>query len=409
MKKIFFVLIVYNVLLSICFSQGTWTQKANFPGTARFDAMSFSIGMKGYIIAGSGGGALQDFWEYDAINNIWQQKANFPGNAREQGVSFSIGAKGYLGTGIGTLYQNDFWEYDTLFDSWTQKANLGIIGRYSAIGFSIGTKGYIGCGINNNGNYLGDFWEWDKSTNAWTQKANISSPRAITTSFSIGGKGYFGTGADSLGNCLADFWEYDVALNTWIQKSNFPAGGRRDIDDGIFSVGNYEYVGTGVDINYNYFNDFWKYNPIADTWISIPSLPGVARMGASNFLINNRGYIGLGMVSSGSLLNDLWEYTDTTSGEGVNEVVNKNRAVLGDAQPNPNSGSTQIPYYIPENTNGAKIIFTDLLGRIMEEKQLQAGYGLMKIDTRDLPSGVYSYSIVINDRVVDTKKMMKSK
>lgn len=84
-------------------------------------------------------------------------------------------------------------------------------------------------------------------------------------------------------------------------------------------------------------------------------------------------------------------------------------ATLGNAQPNPNNGSTQIPYYLPQNTTGAKIIFTDMLGKVMEEKTLQAGYGLLNIDTQDLPGGIYSYSLVVGDKVIDNKKMIRNK
>ena len=82
---------------------------------------------------------------------------------------------------------------------------------------------------------------------------------------------------------------------------------------------------------------------------------------------------------------------------------------LGEPQPNPNSGSTQISYYLPDNTSGAKIIFTDMLGKVMEERILQSGYGLLNIDTKNLPNGIYSYTLVIDGKVIDNKKMMRSK
>jgi len=83
-------------------------------------------------------------------------------------------------------------------------------------------------------------------------------------------------------------------------------------------------------------------------------------------------------------------------------------ATLGEPQPNPNSGSTQIPYYLPQNTIRAKIIFTDMLGKVMEERVLQPGYGLLNIDTQDLPAGVYSYSLIVNGKVIENKKMMRN-
>jgi len=84
-------------------------------------------------------------------------------------------------------------------------------------------------------------------------------------------------------------------------------------------------------------------------------------------------------------------------------------ATLGNAQPNPNNGSTQIPYYLPDNISDAKIIFTDMLGKVMEEKPLQPGYGLLNIDTQSLPNGTYSYNMVIDGRVIDSKQMIRKK
>src|SRR5687768_11906654 len=83
---------------SCLFSQGTWTQMANFGGTARWRAVGFSIGTKGYIGTGNDGVDKNDFWEWDQATNVWTQKANFTGTARSGAVGFSIGTKGYIGT-----------------------------------------------------------------------------------------------------------------------------------------------------------------------------------------------------------------------------------------------------------------------------------------------------------------------
>ena len=88
----------------------------------------------------------------------WQSKANFGGTARYGAVAFSIGNKGYIGTGYDGSYKNDFWEFDPSTNAWTQKANFGGAARFSAVAFSIGTKGYIGTGYD--GSYKNDFWEF---------------------------------------------------------------------------------------------------------------------------------------------------------------------------------------------------------------------------------------------------------
>ena len=90
----------------------------------------------------------KDFWEWDQATNVWTQKANFGGTSRWQAVGFSVGNKGYIGTGINNLNQalKDFWEYDVLSNIWTQKSNFQGGLREAATGFSIGNKGYIGTG-----------------------------------------------------------------------------------------------------------------------------------------------------------------------------------------------------------------------------------------------------------------------
>jgi hypothetical protein len=146
----------------------TWTQKANFGGGARDRAVGFSIGNKGYI--GTGFDVMSrtnDFWEYDpgapGSLGTWIQKANFGGTARTNAVGFSIGNKGYVGTGSNGGNTNDFWEFDPGAPgspgTWIQKTNFGGTARFSAVGFSIGNKGYAGTGID--GGYTSDFWEYN--------------------------------------------------------------------------------------------------------------------------------------------------------------------------------------------------------------------------------------------------------
>ncbi|MBN2094245.1 MAG: T9SS type A sorting domain-containing protein [Candidatus Zambryskibacteria bacterium] len=194
-------------------SQNTWTQKADFGGTARWAAVGFSIGDKGYLGTGWDGSYCKDFWEYDPSQNTWTQKADFGGGERAEAVGFSINNKGYIGTGYnyntyGYGRHKDFWEYDPLTDAWSQRADFGGTTRIRAVGFSIGDRGYIGLGTDPS--YRDDFWEYNPSQNAWTQVDSFAgTARSYAVAFSVGGKGYIGTGWD--GSYRKDFWEYDTA------------------------------------------------------------------------------------------------------------------------------------------------------------------------------------------------------
>src|SRR5206468_1140961 len=103
--------------LSNSHAQDTWTQKADFGGTARYAAVGFSIGSKGYIGTGTEiGSNVQDIWEYDPTTNSWTQKADYGGGPRSHAAGFGIGSKGYIGTGETTdaILKKDFWEFDPI-------------------------------------------------------------------------------------------------------------------------------------------------------------------------------------------------------------------------------------------------------------------------------------------------------
>ena len=296
----------YNCHLDIVHVTGqqnpsnTWTQKANFNGTARNNSVGFSISNKAYVGTGSDGSFKKDFWEFDPLLNSWTQKADFGGTARHMAIGFAIGSKGYIGTGYDGSSKKDFWEFDPTINIWTQKADFGGTARYNSVGFSIGTKGYVGTGYD--GGNKKDFWEFDPILNTWTQKADFGgTARDLAIGFSIGIKGYIGTGYD--GSYKKDFWEFDPSLNTWTQKTDFGGTGRYGAVG--FSIGAKGFIGTGMEASYK--KDFWEFDPLVNLWTQRTDLSGTARYNAVGFSVGTKGYIGTG--NDGSNKNDFWEYT----------------------------------------------------------------------------------------------------
>ena len=200
----------------------TWTQKASLPGTpSRTMSTGFSIGNKGYVGTGfvdngGSGSNFKDFWEWDQATNVWTKKADFGGMARYGAVGFSIGTKGYIGTGFGgvagsTVFK-DFWEWDQATNVWTKKADFGGAARAFAVGFSIGNKGYIGNGYTGSYPLFKDFWLWDQGTDQWIMMGDFGGDARIeAVGVSIGNKGYIGTGIGGP-SFLNNFWEYDPNL-----------------------------------------------------------------------------------------------------------------------------------------------------------------------------------------------------
>ena len=115
-------------------------------GTARVDAVGFSIGSKGYIGTGYDGTNKNDYWSTTLSSILGHRKLTFGGTARQAAVGFSIGSKGYIGTGYdGT---NKMHSGNTTLSSILghRKLDFGGTARFNAVGFSIGDKGYIGTG-----------------------------------------------------------------------------------------------------------------------------------------------------------------------------------------------------------------------------------------------------------------------
>lgn len=356
MKTITFL---YAILLSVglnsSYAQSTWTQQADFGGTARTGAVGFSIGNKGYLGTGNDDNYKNDFWEYDVETNAWTQKADVKGLSLTNASGFSIGSKGYLGTGNDGNYTEQFWEYDPELNVWKKKAKFGPAqkGWYQGVGFSIGGKGYLGAGKVGVGDPQKSFWEYDPLLNTWTKKADFGgSARLGAAGFTIENKAYVGTGSDMQGSYLKDFWEYDPAQNAWTQKASFEGAGRRGAVG--FSIGNKGYLGTGY-TGANYKKDIWEYDPAVNTWVQKPSLGGTGRAYAVGFSIGNRGYIGTGRNSDG-LLKDFWEYTpDAFSGLTVNrdsyEDANTSITKLNESVINNTEHSANVKFNFEDQPN----------------------------------------------------------
>ncbi len=309
MKKFFFSFLLVLFTSLFAFSQiGSWTQKANFGGLSRSNAVGFSIGSYGYMGTGTTGSPAQDFWRYDPSNNSWTQKANFGGGNRWAAAGFSIGNYGYIGTGSdNNTYYNDFWQYDPSNNTWTQKANFGGSGRYYAFGFSSGHSGYIGTGANGS-QAFNDFYRYNPGTNTWTARANFNNARMDAFAFYVNGKGFAGTGRTYGGSptYYNDFYQYDSTTNAWTAKANFGGSVREGVS--AFVIGNYGYAGTGSINNFTTdYQDFYKYNPTANTWTAVATFTGSKRTTAAAFAVGNFGYIGTGFSTS-TYVNDFFQY-----------------------------------------------------------------------------------------------------
>lgn len=85
-------------------------------------------------------------------------------------------------------------------------------------------------------------------------------------------------------------------------------------------------------------------------------------------------------------------------------------ASLMQNSPNPFNGTTTIGYQLPSTFDSAELQIVNLAGELLKVVDLKkGGYGELKVNTFDFPTGTYTYSLIVNGERADTKKMVLTK
>ena len=76
--------------------------------------------------------------------------------------------------------------------------------------------------------------------------------------------------------------------------------------------------------------------------------------------------------------------------------------------PNPFAEQTVISYNIPSTATRSQILFYDNGGNLFKSVDIKTtGKGQLNVFANDLSSGMYSYTLIVDGNVIDTKKMIK--
>ena len=388
------------ILISIPFilKADYWIQKADFGGTARFGVANFSIGNKGYIGLGSDAYPsyhfLNELWEYDPSADSWTQKASFPGAARYTPIAFAIGTKGYVGVGWNQVNSfNDLWEYDQTSNSWTQKGNFPGPLRQGGIAIVLNSKAYAGFGVNGS-TLLNDFYSYNDTNDTWTPLANFSGPvRVPGFGFAINNRVYVGCGIAGGSTFFSDTWEYNPSLNTWSQKADFPGTGRYA---GVyFTVNNKGYTGLGKNAS-TQFNDFYEYDPVTDFWIGKASC--TANIIEFGFTIGSKGYAGTGLSASLGISKQFWEYTP----DSTTAIAELNADNFISTFPNPTAA--QVTLNFKKVINGSMQLFNSF-GELLGQTQISSS--MFSTDMSNKPKGIYFISVTDASGNKVVKKIVK--
>jgi len=295
-----------------------WLVGPNLPirnGWGRFSMGSFALSGQGYFVAGGimdathVQGTSTDVICFNPATGTWSQKAAFPGYARTGMASFAVNNLGYVCTGVGTNYSTatkETWQYSPIQNFWSRKASLPGPARSYGVGVGLNGMGYVGTGTTNAGGEDGgltDWWQYNPTTDSWTAKRSMPAIRGRWGAVAFandqpGGKAYVGTGVDwpFYGPGLGDCNEYDPVADTWTSMPSLPAGTPGRMHAVGMSLADGGVVGTGYN-GYNY-TDFWEFSFTTKTWSKMADIPG-QRFLAQGFTIGRTLYVGGGLYGPG--------------------------------------------------------------------------------------------------------------
>jgi len=93
-----------------------------------------------------------------------------------------------------------------------------------------------------------------------------------------------------------------------------------------------------------------------------------------------------------------------------NIQLNDSSAYLEQNQPNPFNTNTLIKYNIPAGTKDALVNVFDMNGQLIHSEVItRTGMGEIQLKAGTVAAGTYSYSLIVNGNVVDTKRMVIAK
>ena len=136
---------------------------------------------------------------------------------------------------------------------------------------------------------------------------------------------------------------------------------------------------------------------------------------ATNTLLQNQLNQLLATINNCCTLNET-RLTPHPTNTPSQTLINQTNIELNDVQtivleqnvPNPFAEQTSINYSLPDNTVKAQMLFYNAQGKLIQSTELtQKGKGILNVFASDLSSGIYTYTLVVDGIIIETKKMVK--
>lgn len=91
------------------------------------------------------------------------------------------------------------------------------------------------------------------------------------------------------------------------------------------------------------------------------------------------------------------------------DATKGNVAALAQNSPNPFTERTTIRFTLPKDTQNAYIYIFDMMGKMQKQITVDNSMQSVTINGYELSAGMYIYSLVVNGKEIDTKRMILSK
>lgn len=88
------------------------------------------------------------------------------------------------------------------------------------------------------------------------------------------------------------------------------------------------------------------------------------------------------------------------------QLFHNDRITVSNIYPNPASEYAELDYNIAPGTRDAKLIFYNVLGSQMSEHILNKNERKLRVNTSEMPTGLYFYQLALDGKKVATKKML---
>lgn len=93
---------------------------------------------------------------------------------------------------------------------------------------------------------------------------------------------------------------------------------------------------------------------------------------------------------------------------GIDDVSASGENKISAAAPNPANNFTNLSYSLKNNVQTGRIVVYNMLGELIKEVRLDEKQGTIKLNLAGMNTGVYFYSLVADDKVISTRKLVVS-